>query len=204
MHEAIFHFPCSICWHGKAAGLCPRSSCISSPGQSLLRASGQILGRIPAPTSGALPPCSGKDPAPTHSAAPGLLGEESPVVIYPSSPPGPRSVISAWLPLRGAGAGRGEVGALPPPPARLGSARVGCVEPQRPLPGQGAAARPAAPRSCAAAERVPTAGGRGPRRGGPRLVRRTKRHDALCLADFHPRFQAYGIFILVFELWRYI
>lgn len=43
------------------------------------------------------------------------------LLFIPLSPPGPRSVISAWLPLRGAGAGRGEVGALPPP----GSARLG-------------------------------------------------------------------------------
>lgn len=122
MHEAIFHFPCSICWHGKAAGLCPRSSCISSPGQSLLRASGQILGRIPAPTSGALPPCSGKDPAPTHSAAPGLLGEESPVVIYPSSPPRSPERYQRLAPSpRGRGR-QGGGGSSPPHP---GSARLG-------------------------------------------------------------------------------
>lgn len=51
MHEVIFHFPCSIGWHGKAAGLCPRSSCISSPGKRFLRASGQILS-TPARPSG--------------------------------------------------------------------------------------------------------------------------------------------------------
>lgn len=45
------------------------------------------------------------------------------LLFIPLPPRGPRSVISAWLPLRGAGAGRGEVGALPPP--RLGSARLG-------------------------------------------------------------------------------
>lgn len=49
MREVIFHFPCSICWHGEAAGLCPRSSCISSPGKGFLRAWGQILSRNPAP-----------------------------------------------------------------------------------------------------------------------------------------------------------
>lgn len=51
MHEVIFHFPCSIGWHGKAAGLCPRSSCISSPGKRFLRAPGQILS-TPARPSG--------------------------------------------------------------------------------------------------------------------------------------------------------
>lgn len=49
MREVIFHFPCSICWHGEAAGLCPRSSCISSPGKGFLHAWGQILSRNPAP-----------------------------------------------------------------------------------------------------------------------------------------------------------
>lgn len=49
MREVIFHFPCSICWHGEAAGLCPRSSCISSPRKGFLHAWGQILSRTPAP-----------------------------------------------------------------------------------------------------------------------------------------------------------
>lgn len=124
------------------------------------------------------------------------------LLFIPLPPPVP-GALSA---LGSLSAGPGQAGGrweLSPPPgsARLGSG--GLRGATAPPPGT-RRRRPAAPRSCAAAERVPTAGGRGPRRGGPRLVLRTKRHDALCLADFHPRFQAYGIFILVFELWRYI
>lgn len=91
--------------------------------------------------------------------------EKRALLLFSPLPPPVPGALSA---LGSLSAGPGQAGGrweLSPPPARLGSARVGCVEPQRPLPGQGAAARPAAPRSCAAAERVPTAGGRGPGRG---------------------------------------
>lgn len=88
MHEVIFHFPCSICWHGKAAGLCPRSSCISSPGKKIpacIRPDPQQNSRLPPKKNSAF--VARKDPAQTHSAAPGALGEESPVVIYRSPAP---------------------------------------------------------------------------------------------------------------------
>lgn len=156
MHEVIFHFPCSICWHGKAAGLCPRSSCISSPRKRFLRLSGQILSRTPGRTRGV---CGrqGSGPKPFSCTwAPRRRGPccyLSRVCVCPSRP---RIILSAWLPLRGAGAGGGGGGGPTPP-----SAPGRCVEPQRPLLGHGGTVRPAAAEGLRAG-----AAGHGDARGG--------------------------------------
>lgn len=131
MHEVIFHFPCSICWHGKAAGLCPRSSCISSPGKKIPACIG------PDPQQNSRPPprafAARKDPAQTHSAAPGPLGEESPVVIYRS--PAPALLLA--LGSGSAGPGGAVMGGRSRAPLR---AAPRCVETQRPLLGPGGSA----------------------------------------------------------------
>lgn len=92
------------------------------------------------------------------------------------------------------------------PPPRLGSARLGWAAWSHSAPSRDKAPPPA--RRLRGAARLRSGSrprGDGDRGGGcPCLVLRTKRRDALRLADLHPRFQAYGIFILVFELWRYI
>lgn len=99
--------------------------------------------------------CTRQDPAQTHSAAPGLLGEESPVVVYRFPHPRPQVISSPWLPRtpgrerQYALLGSARPGSAPFGPTRSRSAPLGsepdrCVEPQRPLLGQSSAARPAA------------------------------------------------------------
>lgn len=159
MHEVIFHFPCSIRWHGKAAGLCPRSSCISSPGKRFLRVRGQILRSAPAHNQRL---CSreGSGPKPFSCTWAPRRRESALLLFIAHPPPAPQIIISPWLQLRGAGAG----GRAPPLRAAARPAAPGrCVEPQRPLLGHGGTVRPAAAegaprwrsgeRRCAAAER---------------------------------------------------
>lgn len=145
MHEVIFHFPCSISWHGKAAGLCPRSSCISSPGKRFLRAAG------PDPQRNSLPPSrppprlrSGEGCGPTPFSCTWAARRREPC-CYLSFPPPPPCVcynerLAAAPP--GRGGGGGESGGIRAAPRSAAHRR--CVEPQRPLLGQSGAARPAA------------------------------------------------------------
>lgn len=147
--------------------------------------------------------CTRQDPAQTHSAAPGLIGEESPVVIYHFPNPRPQ-VISSHI---GSHFGRGEavrparlrsarLGSVRPHSVPLGSAPDRCVEPQRPLLGQSSAARPAA------AERLRTgAAGHGAAWRRMELCRQGNTREVSAWCPVQQR-HAVGFAVLSPELWQ--
>lgn len=160
MHEVIFHFPCSISWHGKAAGLCPRSSCISSPGKRFLRAAGPDPQRNSLPPS--LPPAPAAaqrrrmrpDPIQLHLGC----SEKRALLLFIVPPPRVCVIMSAWLPLRRAGAGGGDRGGSAPlrAPPRTAAAWShsapywGRAAPPAPRPRKGPPRWRRGARSCAA------------------------------------------------------
>lgn len=111
--------------------------------------------------------CTRQDPAQTHSAAPGLIGEESPVVIYHFPNPRPQ-VISSHV---GSHFRQGEGGApcsAPLGPARLRSAPLGPAR-LRSAPRPTAAWSHSAPSWAKAAPPAPR-----PRNGSARAQRDTE------------------------------
>lgn len=206
MHEVIFHFPCSICWHGKAAGLCPRSSCISSPRKRFLRLSGQILSRTPGRTRGV---CGrqGSGPKPFSCTwAPRRRGPccyLSRVCVCPSRP---RIILSAWLPLRGAGAGGGG-GGRSHPSLRARALRGATAPPPGPRRHRPPRRRGGAPRWRSGARGCAGSGGGGaggrgvggcPSRGGGGSTPVFECHGSGCSGGFSPSFLVFSDFFFFF------
>lgn len=197
MREVIFHFPCSICWHGEAAGLCPRSSCISSPRKGFLHAWGQILSRTPAPA---------RIRPKLIQLHLGSSEKRAPLLFITSPTLAPKLLAATLAPTSGGGRrcallGSARPGSAPFGPARsrsapLGSAPDRCMEPQRPLLGQSSAARPAA------AERLRTgAAGHGAAWRRMELCRQGNTREVSAWCPVQQR-HAVGFAVLSPELWQ--